>query len=86
MMLSLGNTIYQGLALRNNQYFGNIFSVSWFVRSLFSYTGIFLWLAAILLFLSAWLRDNRQLPEAGVVEPSPQSLPTLSAEESLPGE
>jgi hypothetical protein len=85
MMLSLGNTIYQGLALRNNQYFGNIFSVSWFASSLFSYTGIFLWLTAILLFLSAWLRDNRQPPEAGVVELSPEPLPALSAEEFLPG-
>ena len=37
-------------------------------------------LAAELLFLLAWLKQKPQPPEAGVIDPSPEPIPTLAAE------
>ncbi|MHC5191835.1 MAG: hypothetical protein ACYSOP_06600 [Planctomycetota bacterium] len=41
-------------------------------------------LAAELLFLLAWLKQKPQPPEAGVIDPSPEPVPTLSTKAELP--
>ena len=78
------NTLHHVLTINSTQHFGPLFSIFWFASSVLSYSGDFLWLAAVLLFLYAYLK-NLSL-RAGVIEPLPEPLPTLSAEQSLPGE
>jgi hypothetical protein len=41
-------------------------------------------LAAELLFLLAWLKQKPLPPEAGVIDPSPEPVPTLSTKAELP--
>ncbi|MHC4291533.1 MAG: hypothetical protein ACYSU8_10665 [Planctomycetota bacterium] len=48
--------------------------------------GYFIKNAAIILFLLAYLAQRPLPPQSGVVDPSPEPAPVLSAEEPLPGE
>lgn len=84
MTARLINMLYTQLVFDESQKFGSMSSIFQFASSMFSYTGSFLWLAAVLLFLFAYLKH---LPpsQAGVLDPSPEPTPVLSTEESLPG-
>lgn len=84
MIFFLGNTVYQGLGSDSSQFFGELFTVFWFASSVFSFTGGFCWLAAVLMFLFAWPKQKPWPPHTDVLRPNPQPSPILSAEQSLP--
>ena len=54
------NTVYAGLMfLKSPSTYSPMFIVSWFAASLSSHIGLFLWLAAVLLFLLTWLKATK---------------------------
>ena len=53
------NTLYRGLIFNSNQPFGELFPVFWFAGAFCSHTGTFLQLAAVLIFLLAWLKATK---------------------------
>jgi len=68
------NTMYAGLIfLKSPDTYSPMFIASWFAASLSSHIGLFLWLAAVLLFLFAYLKNLP--PQAGVIELSPEPTP-----------
>ena len=79
----IGNTLFF-LTSAGAQHIGSVRTVFVFASLVCNQSGTFLRLAAILLFLFAWLKQKPQPPEAGVIDPSPEPVPTLSTKAELP--
>ena len=75
-----GNTLHHFITSDYYQNAGEIPTVLWIASFICGRGGLLLSKAAILLFLLAWLIQKPQPPEAGVIDSSPEPIPTLSAE------
>ncbi|MDH4203717.1 MAG: hypothetical protein OEV87_12615 [Phycisphaerae bacterium] len=78
-----GNTLHRLLTSDTLQHLGTTRMILWFASLVCGRCGIFLRLAAVLIFLTTWLKQNPPM-QAGVIESSPDPLPNLSAQSPLP--
>ena len=80
--LVLYGLVISSYIINFSQYF-NIHSIRISLGSAFMSLGYLVKEAAVLLFLFAWLKHDPSPPEAGVIEPSPEPVPTFSAETDM---